>query len=203
MKTKIEIKSVFGKVLFAYEKENNTIKDTLEEAVRSNADLGNAYLRNADLRNAYLRNAYLRNADLGNADLGNADLRNADLGNAYLRNADLRNAYLRNAYLGNADLRNADLGNAYLRNAYLGNADLGDWGKLCSCSDILCVSPIGSRNGCTTIFHTDKGLFVQCGCFRGTLDEFAEKVKETHGDNEHARTYLALVEFVKQRYNLY
>ena len=178
MKTKIKIKSVFGKVLFSYEKENNTIKDTLEEAVRSNADL--------------------RNADLGNADLRNADLRNADLRNAGLRNADLRNADLRNA-----DLRNAYLGNADLRNAYLRNADLGDWGKLCSCSDIMCISPIGSRNGCTTIFHTDKGTFVCCGCFKGTLEEFAEKVKETHGDNEHARNYLALVEFVKQRYNLY
>ena len=33
MKIKIEIKSVFGKVLFALEKENNTIKDTIEEAV--------------------------------------------------------------------------------------------------------------------------------------------------------------------------
>ena len=30
MKIKIQIKSVFGKVLFELEKENNTIKETLE-----------------------------------------------------------------------------------------------------------------------------------------------------------------------------
>ena len=36
---KIEIKSIFGKVLFALEKENNTIKETLEEAVRNNVNL--------------------------------------------------------------------------------------------------------------------------------------------------------------------
>ena len=32
MKTKIEIKSIFGSVLFEYKKENNTIKDTLEKS---------------------------------------------------------------------------------------------------------------------------------------------------------------------------
>lgn len=32
MKIKIDIKSIFGEVLFSFEKENNTIKDTLEEA---------------------------------------------------------------------------------------------------------------------------------------------------------------------------
>ena len=34
MKTKIEIKSVLGSVLFKLEKENNTIKDTIIEAVK-------------------------------------------------------------------------------------------------------------------------------------------------------------------------
>ena len=52
MKIKIEIKSVFGKVLFALEKENNTIKDTIEEAVRNNANLEYANLMNANLINA-------------------------------------------------------------------------------------------------------------------------------------------------------
>lgn len=45
---KIQIKSrYFGSVLFEYEKENNTIKDTLIEAVKKGADL-----RGADLRGA-------------------------------------------------------------------------------------------------------------------------------------------------------
>ena len=132
-KIKIEIKNRFtGKVLFEYEKENNTVKDTVIEAVRKGADLrgadlGGAYLRGADLRGAYLRGADLRVADLGGADLRGADLRGADL-----RGADLRGAYLRGAYLGYADLRGADLrgadlgyadlGYAYLRGAYLRDA---------------------------------------------------------------------------------
>lgn len=46
---KIKIKSVFGAVLFEYEKENNTIRETLIEAVSKRADLRGADLRGADL----------------------------------------------------------------------------------------------------------------------------------------------------------
>ena len=87
MKIKIEIKSVFGKVLFEVEKENNTIKDTL---------IG------ADLRGADLRGADLRGADLYGADLREADLRGADLRGANLREANLYGANLYGAL--NADL---------------------------------------------------------------------------------------------------
>ena len=127
MKTKIEIKSMFGSVLFEFEKENNSIKDTLIEAVKDGANLYAADLR---------------------------------------------------------------------------GADLGEWGKLQTTSDVLCVGPVGSRNGYTTIFHTDKGIFVQCGCFRGTLDEFEAKVKETHQGNQHERDYLALFQFAKVKFEL-
>ena len=109
MKIKIEIKSVLGKVLFALEKENNTIKDTIEEAVRNNANLINANLINADLENANLENANLYNANLVNANLENANLINAKLYNANLYNANLINANLINANLYNANLYNANL----------------------------------------------------------------------------------------------
>ena len=48
MKIKIEIKNRWtGKVLFEYEKENNTVKDTLVEAVKNGADLHGADLGGA------------------------------------------------------------------------------------------------------------------------------------------------------------
>ena len=93
MKIKIKIKNRWtGKILFEYEKENNTVKDTLIEAVKSGADLRDAYLRCADLRGAYLCGADLLGADLRGADLRDADLRDADLRGAYLCGADLRDA---------------------------------------------------------------------------------------------------------------
>ena len=132
-KIKIQIKNRWtGSVMFKYEKEGNTIKDTLIEAVKRGADL--------------------EGADLVGANLGGADLR---------------------------------------------GADLEDWGKL---QDILITGPLGSRKAYTTCYKTDKGVFVQCGCFRGTLDEFVAKVKQTYDGNNHERDYLALVEFVKVKF---
>lgn len=59
MKIKIEIKHYLtGSVLFEYEKENNTIKDTLIEAVA-----GGANLKGADLRGANLKGAKNINSD--------------------------------------------------------------------------------------------------------------------------------------------
>ena len=107
MKIKIQIKSVFGKVLFALEKENNTIKETLEQAVRNNANLEYANLEYANLRNANLEYANLEYANLRNANLNNANLNNANLEYANLRNANLNNANLRNANLNNANLEYA------------------------------------------------------------------------------------------------
>ena len=74
---KIEIKSIFGKVLFALEKENNTIKETLEEAVRNNANLEDANLKNANLYNAFLRNVDFRNSNLEDTNLVSTNLEGA------------------------------------------------------------------------------------------------------------------------------
>ncbi len=93
-KVKIQIKSYLGEVLFEYSCVDNTIKKTVERAVKGYANLKYADLRYADLENANLWNANLKNANLWNADLKNADLRNADLRNADLRYAkNLANIY--------------------------------------------------------------------------------------------------------------
>ena len=49
MKVKIQIKSVFGNVLFELEKENNTIRETLLEAIKQGANLRSANLCGANL----------------------------------------------------------------------------------------------------------------------------------------------------------
>ena len=123
MEIKIQIKSIFGSVLFEYSKENNTIKDTLCEANLRGANLRGANLRGADLRGANLRGANLRGADLCEADLCEADLRGADLCEANLRGANLRGADLRGANLRGANLRGADLCEADLCEADLRGAN--------------------------------------------------------------------------------
>lgn len=64
MKTKIQIKNILGSVLFEYESEENTIKETLTKAVENKKDLQGAYLQGADLRGADLQGADLQGAYL-------------------------------------------------------------------------------------------------------------------------------------------
>jgi hypothetical protein len=136
---KIQVKSIYGDVLFEYEKPNNTLRDTIIEAVKKRANLRSANLRSANLRSANLRSAnlsgaYLSGADLSGADLSGAylsgaylsgaDLSGADLSGADLRSADLSGAYLSGANLSGADLSGANLRSANLRSAYLSGANL-------------------------------------------------------------------------------
>jgi hypothetical protein len=58
---------------------------------------------------------------------------------------------------------------------------------------------IGSRSSQTTIYWNDStNIQVICGCFRGNLEQFKEKVKQVHGNNKYAREYFNFIEKVKQ-----
>ena len=162
MKIKIQIKSVFGKVLFELEKENNTIKETLEQAIKENANLYNANLRSANLRGANLINANLEDANLEDANLYNANLRSANLEDANLINANLEDANLINANLRGANLINANLINANLRNANLRNANLrGAKNKETAILPIFCKWSYGI-----------KGDLIIIGCKQKTIEEW-------------------------------
>jgi len=102
MKTKIQIISIWGSLLFEFEKKDNTIKDTLEEAVRRGANLRGANLQEANLRGANLQEANLQEANLRGANLWGANLWGANLWGANLRGANLWEANLRGANLWGA-----------------------------------------------------------------------------------------------------
>ena len=79
-----------------------------------------------------------------------------------------------------------------------GNAWVSGDARVVKPVHLLTIGAIGSRNGCTTFFRTkDKQIKVSCGCFLGTIAEFAEKVKQTHGDSKHAKTYAIAIELAK------
>ena len=64
--------------------------------------------------------------------------------------------------------------------------------------DVMLIGPGGSRNRYTTIWrHKDGHLRVTAGCFTDTLDELDAAAKKTHGDNQHSKYYLAMIEFAK------
>ena len=138
--------------------------------------IGDAEGKKANLREANLREADLRGADLRGANLSWADLRGTNLSGANLREADLRGADLRGANLREANLSGADLSEGV---------------------SVVSVSGIGSSRRMTTYrADTDE---IWCGCFAGTLSEFAAKVEETHKDNAiHLAHYRAAIAFFKE-----
>ena len=96
MKTTIQIKSTSGYVLYEHTCDDNSVKKTVEEAVKNNVSLSVAYLCGTDLSGAYLRGA-----NLSGANLHSSYLCDADLSGSYLSGADLREANLDGADLSN------------------------------------------------------------------------------------------------------
>ena len=79
-----------------------------------------------------------------------------------------------------------------------GNAEVYGNARVCGDAEIIWLSKIGSRLGITTAFRRKDGnIGIKCGCFEGSLDEFAAKVVETHGDNKYGREYKAAIELIK------
>ena len=151
---KIEIKNRFtGKIIFEFSKENNTIKDTVEEAVKNKISLYGASLDGASLDRASLIGASLDRASLNGASLDRASLIGASLDGASLIGASLDKRY-------------------------------------------ISITRIGSSNRMTTYCFDDD--IIWCGCFKGTLQEFEDKVNITHKDNElYLKQYLGAINYIK------
>ena len=107
-KVNIEIKNRWtGDIIYSSEK--TTMKEAVEESVKSEADLSEADLSKADLSEADLFEANLSKANLFEANLSKANLFEANLSKANLSKADLSEADLSEADLSEADLFEADL----------------------------------------------------------------------------------------------
>ena len=91
----------------------------------------------------------------------------------------------------------------------LGNTQVYDatWihcdAQISSNADYICFKGFGSENRNTIMFKTKNGdVYVCCGCFEGSLKEFEEKVKETHGNTKYAKEYLACIEVAKIHFEI-
>ena len=84
-----------------------------------------------------------------------------------------------------------------------GNARVYGNAQICDNSDYICFKGFGSENRNTTMFRTRNGdVCVCCGCFRGNLKKFEEKVKETHGNTKYAKEYLVCIEAAKIHFEI-
>lgn len=69
-------------------------------------------------------------------------------------------------------------------------------------ADYATIKGFGSKYRNTTFFRTkENNVKVVCGCFYGTLEEFREKVKETHGESKLAKEYLMIADLIEYHFN--
>ena len=115
----IEIKNIYGDVIFKHEAENNSITLTVETAVSCDVSLANANLAGACLAVACLAVADLEGADLEGANLEDADISWANLIGANLEDANIKDANLKGAILIGANLKGANLERVIIDMAYL------------------------------------------------------------------------------------
>ena len=82
-----------------------------------------------------------------------------------------------------------------------GDARVCDNAMVCGNAGYACTNGFGSVNRTTTFFRLkDGGVGVKCGCFYGTLQEFRDKVRETHGESAIAEEYLDLAALMEKRF---
>ena len=85
-------------------------------------------------------------------------------------------------------------GNACVRGAawVTGNA------HIMNSADYITINTIKNCNDATTFYRgKDGGIYVACGRFSGSIDDFAAKVKEVHAGTKHERTYLLAIALAK------
>ena len=82
-----------------------------------------------------------------------------------------------------------------------GNARVYGNARVCGNGDYAYAHGFGSVNRTTTFFRLkDGGVGVRCGCFYGTLAQFRDKIRETHGETKKAQEYLMLADLMELRF---
>lgn len=85
-------------------------------------------------------------------------------------------------------------GNACVRGAawVTGNA------HIMNSADYITINTIKNCNDATTFYRgKDGGIYVACGRFSGSIDDFAAEVKQAHAGTKHEKTYLLAIALAK------
>ena len=121
----IEIKNHWtGEVIFSHECEDNTLKKTVEEAIRQQVDLSYSNLSGSNLSGSDLSCSDLSGSDLSGSDLSCSDLRDSDLSGSNLSGSNLSYSNLRCSDLRDSNLRGSNLSYSDLSGSNLSGSDL-------------------------------------------------------------------------------
>lgn len=227
----IEIKNIEGKILYSYTCENNTISKTLEQAnlesiCLNEANLSNKVIENVKLSKLRLIGANFTNSVFNNVTISDSQLSLTDLSHSEIKNTHFIDTALYNSNFVGSSINNSQFLRCTLENTLFCMASIEDseflskrmrninfngtlfnnvvyygGGVIKNTHDVSCIGNIGSRGFYTTVFNTDKGIFVSCGCFFGTLKEFKKQVLITHKNiPQYKKEYLDMIDYVQKRF---
>ncbi len=113
----------------------------------------------------------------------------ANMEGAYMARANMAGANMAGANMARANMAGANMEGANMEGTYMARA--------IGAPRLIQAGPLGSRRG-FTVYDLDKDL-IQCGCYTGTLGEFAAKCEKTHADNPKCLAeYRAFIGFVEK-----
>jgi len=159
-------------LLFVHESENNTIKETVEKAIKEKCDLSYSDLRGSNLSYSNLRDSNLRDSDLRDSDLRGSNLRDSDLRGSNLSYSDLRGSNLRDSDLrGSKNINEANFneGTAFLP---LSCPEIGGFYAFKKCKGLVVTLYIPSdakRSSATS--YKCRGSKAKCISIEGGLNE--------------------------------
>lgn len=84
-------------------------------------------------------------------------------------------------------------GNAWVS----GDARVSGNAQVSGNADYATIKGFGRESRATTFFRLKSEIGVRCGCFYGTVEQFREKVKETHGNSKYAKEYLMIADLME------
>lgn len=80
--------------------------------------------------------------------------------------------------------------------------EIGKNAYIMSTRDYVTLKGFGSQYRRTTFYRAKgKDIYVTCGCFNGSLDEFRHKCIETHGSNKFSREYRLLASVIEYHFS--
>jgi uncharacterized protein YjbI with pentapeptide repeats len=182
---KITIFNINGSEIFSHECEGNTIKTTVEEAVKQGVSLAYASLIGANLKGAQ----HMCCVNLDGANLFGVNLDGANLYRASLNHANMDCINLNGANLSNASLEDASLNGAHLFRANLKGANLK--GVILDDEVLSSKTPIALTNLLWSVLITDN--FMRIGCERYTHNDW-----ENFSDEEISKMAEGVSEIWKQ-----
>lgn len=173
------------RVIFEHKVPHNTMKKTVEFAVRNKVNLVGASFINEKLDNVDFSEVDLTDVSFINCSLIRADFSKALLIDVSFEGSTLGGAYFHGAAMSDTMFKGAKFG----RLTVTGNRPF------------IQIGPIGSRGDRLLCFNMNKGIYVSTGCFFGSLKEFEAAVRKRDFHPNHCDDYLETIDYVRNHFN--